>query len=206
MTRDSEAIPQDLADALATSEAARATWARLPPSHRREYLLSIEEAKRAETRAKRIQQAIARLEARGKDTRLSQLSTRPLAAKIGVRQGTAVTVLNAPRDASELLGELPEGASVTTRLGARPQFVLLFVRDSGDLGTHFARLRERLTADTTLWLAYPKRTGGIQTDLTRDRGWEPVKDAGYEGVTQVAVDDTWSAVRFKPVSPGATPL
>jgi hypothetical protein len=48
-----------------------------------------------------------------------------------------------------------------------------------------------------LWFAYPKKTGAIRTDITRDHGWTPLAEAGLIPVTQVAIDDTWSALRFR---------
>jgi hypothetical protein len=54
-------------------------------------------------------------------------------------------------------------------------------------------------ADATLWIAYPKKTSGVQTDMTRDKGWDAVTDQ-IDAVSQVAIDDTWSALRFKPVA------
>ena len=49
------------------------------------------------------------------------------------------------------------------------------------------------------WTAYPKQTSGVETDMTRDRGWEAVT-GDIDAVSQVAVDDTWSALRFKAVA------
>ena len=48
-----------------------------------------------------------------------------------------------------------------------------------------------------LWFAYPKKTGAIRTDLSRDHGWEPLAERGLLAVTQVAIDATWSALRFR---------
>jgi hypothetical protein len=50
-----------------------------------------------------------------------------------------------------------------------------------------------------LWLSYPKGTSKIKTDLNRDRGWSVVHAAGWEGVALVSVDETWSAMRFRPL-------
>ena len=54
-------------------------------------------------------------------------------------------------------------------------------------------------AGAVTWVAYPKKTSGVPTDLTRDRGWEAVT-GDIDAVSQVAVDDTWSALRFKSVA------
>lgn len=55
----------------------------------------------------------------------------------------------------------------------------------------------RLAEDALLWIAYPKKSGKIRSDISRDNGWELVFAAGYEPVTQVAIDDDWSALRFR---------
>jgi predicted transport protein len=47
-------------------------------------------------------------------------------------------------------------------------------------------------------MSYPKTSSGIKTDLTRDVGWKIVEDAGWRGIAQVAIDETWSATRFRP--------
>jgi len=56
----------------------------------------------------------------------------------------------------------------------------------------------RLLFEKELWISYPKRSSKVETDITRDVGWDVVYKAGLEGVTQIAIDDTWSALRFRP--------
>jgi hypothetical protein len=48
-----------------------------------------------------------------------------------------------------------------------------------------------------LWIAYPKKSGAIRSDLTRDHGWEPIAAVGLLAVTQVALNADWSALRFR---------
>lgn len=48
-----------------------------------------------------------------------------------------------------------------------------------------------------LWLAYPKKSDAIRSDLTRDHGWEPIDALGLLAVTQIAIDENWSALRFR---------
>jgi hypothetical protein len=54
--------------------------------------------------------------------------------------------------------------------------------------------------EVKLWIAYPKGGSGVDTDLNRDVGWEPVKDLGLRPVAQVSVDRIWSALRFRPTT------
>lgn len=51
-----------------------------------------------------------------------------------------------------------------------------------------------------LWISYPKRSAKVETDMTRDIGWETIDAAGWQGVTQIAIDATWSALRFRPAA------
>ena len=50
-----------------------------------------------------------------------------------------------------------------------------------------------------LWFSYPKKSSKVETDITRDVGWDALGSTGLRPVTQVAIDDTWSALRFRPV-------
>ena len=54
-----------------------------------------------------------------------------------------------------------------------------------------------LKPDALLWVAYPKKSSGVETDLSRDNGWEVIAAFGYAGVRQVALNETWSALRFR---------
>ena len=56
--------------------------------------------------------------------------------------------------------------------------------------------------DGLLWISYPKKSSKVKTDLTRDVLWELMSDTGLRPVTQVSVDSTWSAMRFRPTEKG----
>jgi hypothetical protein len=75
--------------------------------------------------------------------------------------------------------------------------VLLFVRDSAELSREWPRLRDGRRQDSALWIAYPKKSGAIRTDISRDHGWEPLVDDGLDAVSLVSIDDTWAAIRFR---------
>jgi hypothetical protein len=124
----------------------------------------------------------------------------PLAKRMQVKAGQKVLAVNAPADYPELLGELPEGAKVVTRGDAGgADHVHVFVRDSRDLARLGPKAIAGVQGGAVTWIAYPKKTSGVDTDLTRDRGWEAVTDQ-IDAVSQVAIDDTWSALRFKSVA------
>lgn len=76
-------------------------------------------------------------------------------------------------------------------------YVLVFVRDAAEIAKHAPAAVKCLREDGLLWFAYPKQTGTIKTDINRDHGWSPVRELGFEGVRQISIDDTWSAIRFR---------
>jgi hypothetical protein len=107
-------------------------------------------------------------------------------------------VLGAPAEVTGLLGELPAGARVREKLGTGAPFILAFVRNRAELEQRMAELGPVLTPTTLLWVAYPKQSSQVKTDLNRDRGWESAERLGLRGVAQVAVDTTGAATRHRP--------
>ena len=124
-------------------------------------------------------------------------STPSLAEKLNVKAGTAVAVLNCPKPPDALLGPIPESASVQLTLDNPADLVLLFVRNSEELARHVQSIADKLSPTLSLWVAYPKQSSEIETDLTRDVGWDPMRQLGWDVVSLVSVDDTWTAMRFK---------
>jgi hypothetical protein len=124
-------------------------------------------------------------------------SARSLAEKLRVRAGTAIAVLNCPKPPEALLGPMPEKASVQLTLDNPADLVLLFVRNSQELGQHVQTIADKLSSALDLWVAYPKQSSEIETDLTRDAGWDPMHRLGWGVVSLVSVDETWTAMRFK---------
>jgi len=97
------------------------------------------------------------------------------------------------------LGPLPAGVALVDGPPGTLDFVQLFVRDSAELMTHAPAALAAIKLAGVLWIAYPKQSAKVKTDITRDRGWEPVTAAGLRPVTQIAIDETWSALRWRPV-------
>jgi hypothetical protein len=77
-------------------------------------------------------------------------------------------------------------------------FVLIFVKSCSEIQHYADAVKTALNEDALLWLAYPKKSSKkYQSDISRDDGWQPVGDLGFEGVRQIAIDEDWSAVRFR---------
>lgn len=114
-----------------------------------------------------------------------------LAKKLSLKQGASVAVLDAPPTIDLVL---PPGIRPSERGPA--DVVLAYIKNRAALDKHLPRATKRLASGGTLWLAYPK-AGQLGTDLNRDSLARAVREKGLEPVGQIAIDDVWSALRFK---------
>lgn len=119
-----------------------------------------------------------------------------LAQKLQIKLNSACLILNAP-PGYETIELLPAGCTIDHLAGAQYDMVLLYVHNIAESARHLQTAINALKAGTLFWIAYPKKTGAIETDMSRDQGWDTVQALGYEPVRQVAIDDTWSALRFR---------
>lgn len=125
------------------------------------------------------------------------MSDNPLLKKLRLPAEGRAAFVNAPAGYVESLG-LPAGVTATTALDEPCDFVQVFARDSGELARLGPPAMRAVRPEGVLWFCYPKQSSGVASDLTRDAGWQMLYDAGWRGVASVAVDETWSAVRFRP--------
>ena len=123
----------------------------------------------------------------------------PLLKKLNFRDGDVV-VVDAPEEVEPVLRQWEaEGAAVCRRLPRKAApFVLAFVRSCADIDRRAASVAGAVEGDGVLWMAYPKKSSKrYRSDVGRDDSWQALGDLGFEPVRQVAVDDDWSALRFR---------
>lgn len=77
-------------------------------------------------------------------------------------------------------------------------FVLLFAKNQSDIRKHAPMTVKLLKEESLFWIAYPKKNSSIKTNLTRDYGWQVLNTLGFKTVSLISIDDTWSALRFRP--------
>ena len=78
-------------------------------------------------------------------------------------------------------------------------FALVFAVNENQLNGILRDVMPALKEDSKFWVAYPKTTSKIVTDLNRDSSWQQLTSAGYETVSEVALDHVWSAARSIPI-------
>jgi len=81
-------------------------------------------------------------------------------------------------------------------------WILAFAPDRAALEARLAEAAAALESPGTLWVAYPKGTSKVQADLTRDEGWDAVRDTDLMWLALVSIDETWSAFSFRHHKPG----
>ena len=80
-------------------------------------------------------------------------------------------------------------------------FLLAFFTQKSEIKEVIDKVMKKVNQDALVWLCYPKKSSKNYTsDITRDNGWEIIGAYSYEPVRQIAIDDDWSALRFKPIS------
>jgi hypothetical protein len=124
--------------------------------------------------------------------------TADLSRKLQLRSGARALVINAPDGYLDLLSPLPAGASVAASGDGPFDVVQLFARTRSDLRAGIAQAMAAAGEDGVLWVSYPKLASASASDLSRQAVWDALTGTGWEPVTQVAVDETWSALRIRP--------
>lgn len=120
-------------------------------------------------------------------------SGKPLVAKLGIKPGHRCALVAAPRGFA--LEGLPGDVRLLGAAARELDVVVLFVASRSDLERGFRREGARLVANGMLWVAWPKKSSGVKTDVTEDVVREVVLPAGWVDVKVCAVDDTWSGLK-----------
>jgi hypothetical protein len=123
-------------------------------------------------------------------------SGTPLAKKLGIKEGQSVLLLNPPEGFAKTLDDLPDSATVTARAAKLHNVIILFAKDSNALEKAFASAHKRLEQSGGLWVAWPKKTSGVATDLTENMIRDIALAAGLVDNKVCAIDDTWSGLRL----------
>ncbi|HEV3496803.1 MAG TPA: hypothetical protein VHA34_10675 [Actinomycetes bacterium] len=128
------------------------------------------------------------------------MAARSVAEKLLINPDT--TLWSSDDARLELVEPLPAGVRRVDR-PEQATTALVFADDAASLRDLLATHQERLARPDILWVAYPK---GNRTDINRDSLWPILSELGLRPVTQVSIDQVWSALRFRPLRQGEAPF
>jgi CheY-like chemotaxis protein len=119
-----------------------------------------------------------------------------LAKKLGFKPKMAAALLGAPEGFENLLGDLPEGVELQTKLAKQTGLVLWFVRSRRELEGEMAYMSARLPDGCSVWIIHPKQTGRYKVDFNQNDVRVTGLEAGLVDYKVCAVDADWSGLKF----------
>jgi hypothetical protein len=123
-------------------------------------------------------------------------SGTPLAKKLGIKEGHRIALASAPDGFPELLGDLPDGVSVRSRVTGPLDVIVFFTESRAELERRLPALRRAMDPAAGLWIAWPKRSSGVETDMTEDVARELGLANRLVDNKVCAIDETWSGLRL----------
>ena len=121
--------------------------------------------------------------------------------KLNLKDQKEILVLNAPQSFERELAALCDVAVRRTLTGVKQiDFSLAFVTKQNEVDAFAKSIGSKAAGDAVVWFAYPKGTSKkYKCEFNRDTGWDSIGKQGLEPVRMVAIDEDWSAVRFRRV-------
>lgn len=122
-----------------------------------------------------------------------------LAKKMKLTPGARAAIINAPQNYFQ---ELEHDREISNKLDGKFDWVQIFVQNKAELNELVRKAAKALNPISTLWISFPKGTSKIQTDLTRDKGWEILQSLELKWINLISVNETWSAFSLRPYKGG----
>jgi hypothetical protein len=126
----------------------------------------------------------------------SGYSSTPLPRKLGIREGARLAIVSPPPGFERVLGALPDGVHVRHQARGHLDVIVFFVTRRAELARRFPVFARALVDNGGLWVAWPKKTSGVATDLAFDSVQTVGLDEGLVDNKVCAIDGTWSGLRF----------
>jgi len=119
-----------------------------------------------------------------------------LSQKLKIKEGYTLRTINAPENFVQTLSPLPAGVKISGDAKNYNQ-VHWFVRNKAQMERELNNILKLIKDDVVCWIYYPKGASKIQTDLTRDKGWDTLLKHDFQWLSLISFDDTWSAFAMR---------
>lgn len=120
--------------------------------------------------------------------------------KLKLDDSKSLLVINAPEAFKKLLHDLTYDTEIQASKQGKYDFVMIFAEEQAELEKLCVANAKAGKFDCSFWVCYPKGTGAIKSDIKRDTVWKTMEGIQHRPVSQIAIDDTWSALRARPLS------
>ena len=127
---------------------------------------------------------------------MAGISGKPLTQKLGIKPGFCIFVSGAPASYGDIVGTLPEGATLAARFRAPIDMVHLFATRADGLAKALTRFRAAIAPDGMVWVSWPKKASGVTTDLSDVVVRNIALPLGLVDIKVCAIDATWSGLKF----------
>ncbi len=122
--------------------------------------------------------------------------------KLNFKDHTSIIALQAPDSFNAALEAMSAFSTIlhSTHEATNITFAIAFATKQAEINLAITEINDKAVGDVTVWLCYPKGTSKrYKCEFNRDTGWATVGALGYEPVRAVAIDEDWSALRFRKV-------
>jgi Protein of unknown function (DUF3052) len=123
-------------------------------------------------------------------------SGTPLAKKLGLKEGSQLALVGAPKDYASLLEPLPSGVRFATRVSGSTDIVHIFTTRRADLNRLLVTCRSILKPTGMIWVSWPKKSARVATEITEDSIRELALPLGFVDVKVCAVTEVWSGLKL----------
>jgi hypothetical protein len=121
----------------------------------------------------------------------------PLAKKLGIKPGTKLLAINAPKDYRALLAPLPDDVAIATKpVKSGSDVIHLFVTSAAEFERDLPKARAAMTTDGAIWVSWYKKSAKIPTDVTEDLIRNHALKTNLVDVKVCAVSDVWSGLKL----------
>ena len=120
--------------------------------------------------------------------------------KLNFKSQPVIHILNAPVAFQSAMDEMKGLTTIQTDLGKAKDiaFTMIFATKQKEVDQFADRIAKQSIEDAVIWMVYPKGTSKKYTcEFNRDNGWKRLGEHGFEPVRMVAIDEDWSALRFR---------
>ncbi len=123
-------------------------------------------------------------------------SGKSLVEKLGIKEGYALSTINAPLDYDKTLGKLPKNTVNAIKANTNADFTHYFTRSRKEFEKEIVLLKRKMKQDGMLWVSWPKTVSGVQTDLNENVIRDIALQHGLVDIKVCAIDEIWSGLKL----------